>query len=482
VRFVLLAVLLFVLPAVHAATVSVTQSGADPGTVMKGRYFTITVSGLSGSGTATLILPSGVTVEEGTTKSFSSGTSSVSWTTAIAGQTLTGQKIYVSISTTGSPVTAASDPFDIVLPPSLELSVYPTSFVDPQGDKTLQLTIKNWGETTARDVNVRLSLPQGVSISSGSATQTISAILGGTGGNGESRGVSWVLSFTSPTNSSIEITVSPSNADSKSVTVPVVVYGTTQTQPTTTSGGGGGGGGGGAVAEKPNVKEIPKILSGSHYTVSFDTRLVPGLESVQIFAAADQYLTRLTVETFQKKPEWVNFAEPEGRVYIYYRITYSKPSTYVERAKITFRVNESWLRAEDIDPERLILYRLSSTGEWTPLPTVPERAGDGYITYSAIAQGFSWFAVVGEPGTGFRDIFAEAERVQQVVEEKLPEQQTQVSPQEKVEPQQVLPPSGEQEPSVSVAPETEEKKKRWICAPTAVLLVLLLPLLLRRRI
>ncbi len=476
-RLVFLALLLLALPAVHAVSVSVTQPGADPGTVMKGRYFTVTVSGLSGSGTATLVLPPGVTVEEGTTKSFSSGTGSVSWTTAIAGQTMTGQKVYVSVSTTGSPVTGESDPFDIVLPPSLELSVYPSSFTDPSGKASLQLTIKNWGETTARDVNIKLTLPQGVSISSGSASQTISAILGGTGGNGESRGVSWVLSFDSPTNSSIRITVSPSNADSKSVSVPVVVY---AKEAPPQGGASGGGGGGGSVPEKPNVREIPRILSGTHYLVSFDPKYVPGLESVQIFAAVDQYLTRLTVESFLKRPEWVNFGEPEGRVYRYYRITYSKPATYVEKARITFRVNESWLKAEDIDPEKLVLYRLSTTKEWQPLPTRPEERGDGYIRYSATAPGFSWFAVVGEPGTGFRDIFAELKQVVQEPEEgaEVPELPAPAQEEERLIPP---PPAAEKPP----APEQEtqqREEKRGICAPVGVLLLLLPLLAMRRRL
>jgi len=476
VRSAVIFALLLALQAVHAATVSISQPGADPGTVMKGRYFTITVSGLSGSGTATLILPTGVTVEEGTTKSFSSG--SVSWTTAIASQTLTGQKVYVSISTAGSPVTAASDPFDIVLPPSLELSVYPASFVEPSGEKTLQLTIRNWGETTARDVSVRLSLPRGVSIATGSATQSIPTILGGTGGNGESRGISWVLSFDSPSNGSIEITVTPSNAETRSVSVPVVVYGATQTQPAGT--GGGGGGGGGAAAELPNVKEIPKILSGSQYTVSFDSRLVPGLESVQIFAAADQYLTRLTVESFLRKPDWVNFAEPEGRVYIYYRMSYSKPETYVEKARIRFRVNESWLREQDINPEKLALYRLSSSRTWERLSTKPERAGDGYITFSALSPGFSWFAVAGEPGTGFRDVFAEEERsVQQLPEEEQAGAKAEAEQQPAELGAELQPPAPEEQPSAPAGEEGE--KKRWICAPAAVLLALL-PAVLGRRI
>lgn len=483
-RTLLLALLLvLLLPAAHAATVTVSQSGADPGTVMKGRYFTITVSGLSGTGTVSLInLPSGINVEEGTTKSFGSGTSSVSWTTAIASQTLTGQKIQVSISTTGSPQSVESSAFDIVLPPSLELSVSPTSFTDPSGDKNLQLTIKNWGETTARDVVVAISLPSGVSLKSGSASQEISTILGGTGGSGESKGISWTLSFGSVSNSSINITVTSSNADTKSVSIPVTVT----TAPSQAGGTTGGGGGGGGASTRPNSKEIPKILTGESYQVTFDAKYVPDIASIEIFAAVDQFYTKITVDTYAEKPRWVVFDDAPGKVYRYFRIKYSKPNTYITKAKITFKVNETWLKAEDIDPSTVVLYRLNAAKQWEALSTTPLKSENGMIYYVAETPGFSWFAVSAKEGSGFKDIFAQvdgkAEPAPPEPEEKPEEKPVVTTP----PPPETAPPpkTPPEEVKPKPTPKVEEKKpeKRGICGPTAVALLATLPLLLGRRL
>ncbi|WP_456473885.1 PGF-pre-PGF domain-containing protein [Candidatus Pyrohabitans sp.] len=473
-----LVLVLLVIPGVYAATVSISQSGADPGTVMKGKYFTITVSGLSGTdtGTASLInLPSGISVEEGTSKSFSSGTSSVSWTTAIASQTLTGQKIQVSISTAGSPTTAESDTFDIVLPPSLDASASPTSFSDPSGDKNLQLTIKNWGETTARDVAVAISLPSGVTIKSGSSSQVISTILGGTGGSGESKGIAWTLSFGSVSNSSINISITPSNADAKSVSVAIAV----STTPSKTSSPAGGGGGG--PSEKSNIREVPKILAGDSYLVVFDEEYVPDIPSIKIFASQDQYYTKLSVNAYEKKPDWVSFDDAPGEVYRYLEIKYSKPNTYIEKAEVTFRVNETWLKQKDIDPATVVMYRLTETREWEMLPTSAEEAKDGYIYYTAEAPGFSWFTISATAGSGFRDIFAKVDGVKKPAPTPAPTPKPEEKPVTKPAPE-TKPPVVTPKPEVKPAPTpaVEEAEKKGICGPTLLAVIAALPLCLGR--
>ena len=60
----ILAVLLF-MGGASAASVAVTQAGADSGSVMKGQSFTISVTGLSGSGTVSVTgYPSGFSLDE----------------------------------------------------------------------------------------------------------------------------------------------------------------------------------------------------------------------------------------------------------------------------------------------------------------------------------------------------------------------------------------------------------------------------------
>jgi len=248
--------LALIIPA-KAATVSVTQSGADTGTVMKGVPFTISVSDLSGSGTVSLIdLPTGFSTEEGTSKSFSEGTTSVTWTTARISTIQTNVKIKVSISTTGSPSTAESSSFDVVLPPSISLSVSPSSVTVNQGSTyTVTLNVQNSGGTSAKSVSFSIS-GTGMNVSSG--CDSITSISPG----GSSSLTCAILASIAGTHT-VTFTASPSNADSKSDLITVTVQSIGGSEQEEQEQDGGGGSRGGAyippAAEKP--KNATKKLS-----------------------------------------------------------------------------------------------------------------------------------------------------------------------------------------------------------------------------
>ena len=244
-----------------------------------------------------------------------------------------------------------------------------------------------------------------------------------------------------------------------------------------------GGGGGGDLPE--NAVEIPKIKAGESHVTVFNDKYVPDIPSIEIFASQDQYYTRISVDTYREKPGWVIFDDAPGKVYRYFKIRYSKPNTYVEKAKITFRVNESWLKAEDIDPSTVMMYRLNEAKQWEKLSTTPEKAKEGYIYYVAETSGFSWFAVTGKKGSGFRDIFAKAEEVKPTptpapkpVQEEKPVVTT---PPETKLPVATPKPKPEVKPTPAPKPEVEKPEKRGICGPTLVSALAMLAMLLRRR-
>ena len=251
------------------------------------------------------------------------------------------------------------------------------------------------------------------------------------------------------------------------------------TKPSAPSGGGGGGG----LPE--NAVEIPKIKAGESHVTVFNDKYVPDIPSIEIFASQDQYYTRISVDTYREKPGWVIFDDAPGKVYRYFKIRYSKPNTYVEKAKITFRVNESWLKAEDIDPSTVMMYRLNEAKQWEKLSTTPEKAGEGYIYYVAETSGFSWFAVTGKKGSGFRDIFAKVEEIKPTstpapkpVQEEKPVVTT---PPETKPPVAAHKPKPEVKPTPARKPGVEKPEKRGICGPTLVSALAMLAILLRRR-
>jgi uncharacterized repeat protein (TIGR01451 family) len=360
-----LILLFLIIPSVHAASVTISQAGADPDTVMKGKTFTVTVSGLSGSGQVTLILPSGFSTDEDTTKQFS--TSSVSWTTVVANQKLSGQTITATISTAGSPSTATSSSFDVVLPPSISINSYsPSSYTNPTGSRTIQLNIKNTGETTARDVVISLSLPSGVSLISGSQTQTIDISAN------ENWATSWRVNFGSGLSSStsISISITPSNADAKSVTIPITISEEEEEPP---SAPGGPSVGPGAPPEKvKNASKRFELIPG--VGLRNNTKLQKAIEKVlakgKLSEEAIENLMRLSESIVSDTELSKDFKIVDGKSQLSLNLRYKGekkvknfviydkvPKTFAEHSdNITVSSPGASIEIVEEDPEYVFLY------------------------------------------------------------------------------------------------------------------------------
>lgn len=390
--FTLLIFMVFI-PLTKAASITISQAGADPGSVMKGIPFTVTVSGLSGSGTVYLNLPSGFSTDENNPKSFASGTSSVSWSVT-ANQKLSSQTITATITTVSS-TYVTSDPFDVKLPPSLLLTYSPSSFSNPSNSHDIHLTIQNWGETTARDVVITLNLPSGTSLVSGQSSQVISEIEGGEGGTGESVGLSWTISFSNPSTSEIGISVVPSNGESKSVSIPVYVSAPSSQAPGGGGGGGGGaGGGGGGTTEIRETISLGSILAGYTQTAKFSKPEVL-IQEISISVNSDVDNVVITVTREKTRPSEVT-SSPEHRVYAYLTINVlNLPEENISGVNIKFRVNKTWIRENNIDFQTIRLLRYTA-GSWEKLETQNIGQDSDFYYYKAQSSGLSVFAIVGE--------------------------------------------------------------------------------------
>jgi uncharacterized repeat protein (TIGR01451 family) len=229
--------ILFLIPGILAATATISQSGADSGTVMKGEAFTLAVSDLSGSGTVSINPPAGFEIpDEDKVQSFSEGTTSVSFTTISATEKMTGQTLTAQISIAGSPSTATTSTFSVVLPPALSLTASPTSKnVTDVESFDLSISIQNTGETTAQGVSASISLPSGLTTSE-SSEKSVGSISASS-----STSVGWTITVGTPASSSdIEITIDSSNADSETVTIPITYEGEENNQTNRRSSGGSG--------------------------------------------------------------------------------------------------------------------------------------------------------------------------------------------------------------------------------------------------
>jgi PGF-pre-PGF domain-containing protein len=257
------------------------------------------------------------------------------------------------------------------------------------------------------------------------------------------------------------------------------------------SGDSGGGGGGGGGARACNVAEIEKVFKGESATVTFDEECVPDIKNITIFASQTHYYTTIYVETYQTKPAWVVFPEPSQAVYRYFKIRYEKPNTYITKAEIVFKVGKAWLMEKDINPNTVAMLRYDK--RWEELETQPAGEEEGYLLYRAITPGFSYFAVVGEEGSGFsieeeekgqkeeevKDVeeFEELAQIMsllaknETVEKTVEKGKSEEAP-EKTE-ANVTEEAKRVEENVSEAEETAEEEK-GICGPTSALLIALL--------
>lgn len=302
---ILLALLLLPSAAFATLTVTISQSGADSGSVMAGKTFTVSASGWSGCSSANIDLTgcSVCNVSESQTKSLSGST--VSWTTLTASKA-SSQSITVSASGSCTP-DSGSVSFDVKNSPSISATPSPTSTSANAGATfSLNLDIQNTGETTARFGTITVS-PGNFSISSGCSPSDISG--------SQTLGLSCTIAVASSAAlgaQAMSILISPTNADSVTKTVTVTVSscteswsygdwsacsGGTQTRTATdanscgttvnrsaisqscssgtTSSGGGGGGGSTTSSDKKTVshKPVPPGLLNN-------TKLLAAIEKV----------------------------------------------------------------------------------------------------------------------------------------------------------------------------------------------------------
>jgi PGF-pre-PGF domain-containing protein len=184
---------------------------------------------------------------------------------------------------------------------------------------------------------------------------------------------------------------------------------TPSTTTTTSPGGGGGGGTTTTVAATtivtttamattttlPPVVEtetISSITSGKTGTVSFTNVPVTDI-SIKVKNAVNN--VQVTVTKTDSKPSTVAIAA-SGQAYAYLNIekTNIKDSD-ISQVKIKFKVEKSWINANNINPNPIALQRYSG-GSWNKLTTSKINEDANYIYFEVESPGLSVFAVAGE--------------------------------------------------------------------------------------
>ncbi|OPX64647.1 MULTISPECIES: PGF-pre-PGF domain-containing protein [unclassified Methanoregula] len=86
---------------------------------------------------------------------------------------------------------------------------------------------------------------------------------------------------------------------------------------------------------------------------------------------------------------------PAGSTFQYFSLEPARYGT-ITNAVINFTVPQSWLDADRVDPQTIVLYRMTPDC-WKPLPTTYLSTKDDTAFFSAQSAGFSQFAIMGTP-------------------------------------------------------------------------------------
>ena len=159
-------------------------------------------------------------------------------------------------------------------------------------------------------------------------------------------------------------------------------------------GGGGGGSGGGVPLEKKKSQTWMKITPGKPEIMYIDDPDI-GLKMINITVKNPAQFVTITVTKLTGKPASV-VHNISGNVYKYIEITPTNlPDENVDKAKIQFQVNKSWISSNKIDRATIALNRYKNNN-WEKLTTREISEDNDYVYYEAESPGFSTFAVTGE--------------------------------------------------------------------------------------
>lgn len=305
------------------------------------------------------------------------------------GTTGSGNTGGISVSSQSSSLTAS-----VSAPSSAALS------------STLYASVSVTAPSTADATNVRTTASLSGACSLVTTTVPSSQTLGTVSKGTTKSSLSWeVLGSSSAGTCTVTVNVESDSAGSaspsKSVTVGTV---SSSTSTSTSSAGGaasGGGGGGGAAAtakvsesKKEATVKISSIAANSESTIFVSSPEISITElKIRVGNAVEN--VEVTFKKLDEKPSEVALDVP-GIVNQYIRIDKVNISdSDIQEVKIEFKVENSWLLANNIDENMLSLYRYAD-GQWSQLPTEKVSEDGTNVHYQATSPGLSLFAVSGE--------------------------------------------------------------------------------------
>ena len=160
--------------------------------------------------------------------------------------------------------------------------------------------------------------------------------------------------------------------------------------PTTPSDGGGGSGGEGTPS-LTKTSLLVNVNPGEETTVtSFNGT---GIKEITIIINQPTQNIRIQVLKYDSKPANVSKNISE-KTYKYLQINTENLEGNLEKAKVKFEVNKSWLAENSLDKEDMVVLKFDETSEkWNELDTLYDSEDESYHYYVVELNSFSYFAI-----------------------------------------------------------------------------------------
>lgn len=169
------------------------------------------------------------------------------------------------------------------------------------------------------------------------------------------------------------------------------------------SSSGGSGGTGGSPEDQKNVasKDTTKVFVPNEKQVTFNfTNNVTAVESISFTSKKTMGKITVITEDLKNKSSLVKDL-PEGEIYKSFNVWVGNAgygdSDNILNATIDFKVNQTWIKENNIDPDSIILYKYNEKDKkWIEIPVTFVGKDDQYVYYMANVPGYSSFVITGK--------------------------------------------------------------------------------------
>ncbi|MBI2675776.1 MAG: PGF-pre-PGF domain-containing protein [Candidatus Aenigmarchaeota archaeon] len=145
--------------------------------------------------------------------------------------------------------------------------------------------------------------------------------------------------------------------------------------------------------EKQAVKEVGEIRKGEPKSIPVN---VAGVQEIVIYVKNDTKDAKLTVSELSQPPE--NVSLPPHMIYRLLDISMEGSNLSLANVTIRFSVNASWLAENKLNEIVLMHYR---ERKWERLPTALLNKTNETLSYEAVSESLSIFAIAGVKQEGF---------------------------------------------------------------------------------